>query len=281
VKGRSLHFFGTKITAYLGDIILILKSVTYIKEKSQQGFPFQLPLFQSLESLHFRKNVTILVGENGTGKSTLLEAIAEQAGSIRIDATYTNGSIQQLSDQLKLTWSARTKEGFFLTAEDFVNYVKRVSDMREEAIRNLEEIEVEYKDRSPFAKNLASMPHNNTLYELQNLYKDGLEFKSHGERFLDFFQSRFRPKGLYILDEPEVPLSPMKQLSFISMIKEMTKKEAQFIIATHSPILMAIPDAEIISLDSLPPQPCPYEDLEHVQITKSFLESPERYLRHL
>lgn len=260
---------------------MILKSVTYIKEKGLEGFPFQLPLFQSLEALYFKKPVTILVGENGTGKSTLLEAIADQAGSIRIDLPSANPSLQKLSNQLKLTWSARTREGFFLTAEDFVHYVKRVSEMREEAKRNLEEIEVEYKDRSQFAKNLASMPHNNTLYELQNLYDDGLEFRSHGERFLDFFQSRFRPKGLYILDEPEVPLSPMKQLSFISMIKEMTKKNAQFIIATHSPILMAIPDAEIISLDTLPPQPCRYEELEHVQITKSFLESPDRYLRHL
>ncbi|MBY6036588.1 AAA family ATPase [Fictibacillus nanhaiensis] len=260
---------------------MILNSVTYIKEKEQQGFPFTLPLLESLDSMTFNKPVTILVGENGTGKSTLIQAIADQAQSIRIDQQNENPSVRLLSNQLKLTWSIRTRDGFFLTAEDFVNYVKRVSEMREEAKRSLEEIEIEYKDRSQFAKNLASMPHNHTLYDLQNLYDDGLEFRSHGERFLDFFQSRLRPKGLYILDEPEVPLSPTKQLSFISLIKEMTKKNAQFIIATHSPILMAIPDAEIISLDSLPPKTCQYEDLEHVQLTKSFLESPERFLRHL
>jgi predicted ATPase len=152
VKGRSLHFFGTKITAYFGghNHDIEIRNVHKRKESARISLSAAIKI-QSLESLHFRKNVTILVGENGTGNSTLLEAIAEQAGSIRIDATYTNGSIQQLSDQVKLTWSARTKEGFFLTAEDFVNYVKRVFEMREEAKRNLEEIEVEYKDRSQFA----------------------------------------------------------------------------------------------------------------------------------
>ncbi|KZE64248.1 hypothetical protein AWM68_14210 [Fictibacillus phosphorivorans] len=261
---------------------MILKSISYKKDKTKQGYPYQLPLFQSLESLHFQKPITILVGENGTGKSTLLEAIAEQAGSIRINPSNDDGSdLHSLSKQLKLTWSVKTKKGFFLTAEDFANFVRRASEMKETARKELENIEEEYKNKSSYAKSLASLPHNRTLHELEELYNDGLEFRSHGERFLDFFQSRFRPGGLYILDEPEVPLSPMKQLSFISLIKEMEQQNAQFIIATHSPILMAYPGAEIINLDSLPPASTSYEELEHVQITKTFLENPERYLRHL
>jgi predicted ATPase len=261
---------------------VILKSILYRKDTKQEGYPFQLPLLQSLDSLHFQKPVTILVGENGTGKSTLLEAIADQAGSVQINRSENeNTAIKKLAKELKLTWSVKTKKGFFLNAEDFVSFVRRAAEMKETALQELANIEVEYKDKSAYAKSLASLPHNRTLAELKELYNDGLEFRSHGERFLDFFQSRFRPNGLYILDEPEVPLSPMKQLSFISMLKEMEQQNAQFIIATHSPILMAYPGAEIISLDSLPPAPTPYEELEHVQITKNFLESPERYLRHL
>lgn len=154
-------------------------------------------------------------------------------------------------------------------------------EMKNDAKNNLKEIEETYQERSLYAKQLASMPHARTLSELKNLYGDGLEYRSHGESYLDFFKSRFRPNGLYLLDEPEVPLSPMKQLSLISMIKEMQEENAQFIIATHSPILMAIPGAEIISFDNLPPQVVSYDDLEHVKLTKDFLNNKERYLRYL
>lgn len=229
----------------------------------------------------FTKPVTILVGENGTGKSTLLRSVAYAANSISIGSTDQYNEIKPLASSLKLTWSIRSMTGFFLNSEDFVNYVKRLTGMREEAKRNLVEIEKEYQNKSLYAKNLASMPHNRTLGELEHLYEDGLEFRSHGERYLHFFQSRFKPNGLYILDEPEVPLSPMKQLTFISMLKEMVNENAQFIIATHSPMLMAVPDAEIISLDTLPPEKTRFEDLEHVQVTRSFLENPNRYLRYL
>lgn len=116
---------------------------------------------------------------------------------------------------------------------------------------------------------------------MKDKHGEGLETKSHGESFLELFNSRFRPNGLYILDEPETPLSPMKQLAFISMLKEMVKENAQFIIATHSPILMAIPDATIISFDQAPIREVGYNELEHVNLTKDFLNNPEGYLRHL
>ena len=100
--------------------------------------------------------------------------------------------------------------------------------------------------------------------------------------FLKFFEARFVPRGLYMLDEPEAPLSPLRQLSLLSMLKEMVEaKEAQFIIATHSPILMAFPDAAIMSFDDYPVRPVAYEDVEHVSLTRDFLNRPEQFLRHL
>jgi len=260
-----------------------LISIKYIPTDK---FDYPYHLFQSFESLSFNKQVTILVGDNGTGKSTLLKAIASAAQMISIGFSKNkneslNEKFEEFSKSLKLTWKVKTRNGFYLTAEDFIGYIKQLSEMKNEAQTNLNQINIEYKNKSLYAKQLASMPHERSLAELKHLYNEGLEYRSHGESYLDFFNSRFKPDGLYILDEPEVALSPIKQLSLISMIKEMTKENAQFIIATHSPILMAIPDAEIISLDSNPPIIKSYHELEHVQLTKDFLNNPERYLRHL
>ena len=120
-----------------------------------------------------------------------------------------------------------------------------------------------------------------SLYAIRALYGEGLDARSHGESFLTLFQSRFVPKGLYLLDEPEAPLSPQSQLALLAMIVEMVKQQAQFIIATHSPILLAFPGAEIFSFDRTPPGVVEYQDLEHVSLTREFLNNPERYLRHL
>lgn len=188
---------------------------------------------------------------------------------------------QKLAEALKLSWMQKTKNGFFLRAEDFISFVKRIKKMKQDAEEELKNIEVEYKNKSAFAKGLASMPHARTLAELKHLYKDGLDVRSHGEGFLDYFQARIRPRGLYLLDEPETPLSPMRQLSLISIILDAVKEDSQFIIITHSPIIMALPDADIYSFDVQPPQLIQYEEVEHVQITKNFLDSPLSFLRHL
>lgn len=265
-----------------------LKSVS-LKNKSRiqnNKFPYNIPLMKSFEEIEFKKPVTIFVGENGTGKSTLLEGIASSVGSITIgsnDINYDKSLEYQknLGKNLKLTWKIRTRKGFFLRAEDFTNYVKRLHNIKEETIIRLNEIDEEYKDKSTYVKDLAKMPYNRTLGEMKDLYGDGLEVRSHGESFFDLFHSRFVPNGLYLLDEPETPLSPMKQLAFISMLKDMVKNDSQFIIATHSPIIMAFPNATIINFDELPIKEVNYEDLEHVKLTKSFLNNPEQYLRHL
>ena len=111
--------------------------------------------------------------------------------------------------------------------------------------------------------------------------ESGLDARSHGEQFLDLFSARCRPGGIYILDEPEAPLSPARQLTFLSMMKTMAADGSQFIIATHSPILLALPDAAILSFDRGEIRAASYETLEHVQIMRSFLDDPEAYLRHL
>ncbi|WP_227394517.1 AAA family ATPase [Jeotgalibacillus aurantiacus] len=251
-----------------------------LKEHNQQEFPFSLPVIRHFNELTFSKPVTILVGENGTGKSTLLEGIAANIGSrllgeLSIDDDPSLADARRLGEQLKLIWKVRTREGFFLRADDFINFTKKQAQIRDEYTASLKEI----KQRNP--NSLEALPYARTLYELKQLYGDGLDVRSHGEGFLDLFQSRLRPGGLYLMDEPEAPLSPLKQLTLISMIKEMIKKDAQFIIATHSPILMACPEAELLEIQDGKLVSVDYNDLEHVNLTRSFLQNPEQYLRHL
>jgi predicted ATPase len=116
---------------------------------------------------------------------------------------------------------------------------------------------------------------------MQRRYGEGLDARSHGESFLALFQARFVPGGLYLLDEPEAPLSPIRQLALIAALKQMVAQDAQFIIATHSPILMAFPDAQIYNFDVCPPQVVAYAGLEHVRLTRDFLDNPEAFLKYL
>lgn len=263
-----------------------LKSVIYKKLANTDIYPFNIPLFNNFDELKLTTPVTIFVGENGTGKSTLLEGIAAGAGSITIgEESIEHDSLmkvaRELSKNLKLIWTIKTRKGFFLRAEDFISYTKKIADLRHDFQNELKEIDSDYVNRSEYSKSLAKMPYNSSLYGLREKYGKGLDTRSHGESFLDLFKSRFVPNGLYLLDEPETPLSPMKQLALISMIKDMVKENAQFIIATHSPILMAIPDARIISFDKYPIEEVNYNDLEHVNLTRDFLNNPDRYLRYL
>ncbi|HEU5139526.1 MAG TPA: AAA family ATPase [Bacillales bacterium] len=251
------------------------------KEKlPAESFPFQLPLVQNFRQMNFHAPVTFFVGENGTGKSTLLESIASAADAITIGSEDPNPS-GELANYMKLIWKVKFRKGFFLRADDFINYTKRLSVIRKDMQEELERVDSEYKDRSIMARNLARLPFKRSLAEMEELYQEGLETRSHGESFLQFFHSRLRPNGLYLLDEPETPLSPLKQLSLISMLKEMTAQNCQFIIATHSPILMAFPDAAILSFDEHPVHEMSYDELEHVKLTKSFLNNPEQFLKHL
>ena len=255
------------------------------------GFPFSVLAIGSLQRLELTAPVTFLVGENGCGKSTLLEAIACAVGSITVgsesvDRDATLAPIRSLAQHLKLTWKVRTQRGFFMRAEDFFGYARKMATMREELERDLERVEKETRGRSRTAQAYARAAFQGQIAALDDRYaNDGgpsaLDARSHGESFLDFFQSRFVPGGLYLLDEPEAPLSPQRQMSFLVLLKQMLQEDAQFIIATHSPIIMAYPGATILSMDGGEIEPLDYDDLDHVRITRDFLNHRDSYLQSL
>lgn len=264
-----------------------LSSIRYRHDSSRSSVhPFQIPVIRTLSTLEFPTPVTMFVGENGSGKSTLLEAIAVAANAIAVgdadlfdDASLSPANI--LGAQLKLTWKQRTHKGFFLRAEDFINFARRVEKLRVEAQKELEDIDDRMAHRSEYAKQLARLPHLRTRGEIESLYERDLEAFSHGESFFELFKSRIQPNGLYLFDEPEAPLSPTKQLALMMLLQEMVRQNCQFIIATHSPMLMALPGATLYSFDNPPIRSVRYDELEHVQLMRDFLNHPEQFLRHL
>jgi predicted ATPase len=256
------------------------------KRPTAEAFPFTVPAIRSLVDMRLDAPVTFFVGENGSGKSTLLEALAAAAGlpavgsdSVQDDATLS--AQRQLARQLTLEWRCRTHRGFFLRAEDFFGFAKRLATMRVELERRLVEIDEEYRDRSDYARGLASGPMRSSLHEMEERYGVDLDANSHGQSFLSLFRSRIVPDGLYLLDEPEAPLSPQSQLALMALIADAVAEGAQFIIATHSPILLAYPGARIFSFDGGRVAEVAFRDLEHVNLTREFLNEPERYLRRL
>lgn len=252
--------------------------------KRLEAFPFGLPVVRKFRELKLRAEVTFLVGENGSGKSTLIEGLAAAVGSVvvggedvRSDKTLAHA--RALGSKLKLVWQNRTHRGFFLRAEDFFNFAKRVNQTTAELEEMAEEFERE--GLKGYGLRLAQGVVRGQRRALTNRYGEDADARSHGEGFLNLFQSRFVPGGLYLLDEPEAPLSPQRQLALLSMLKEMTEQDSQFVIATHSPILMALPGADILSFDHAPIRRVAYDEVEHVSLTRDFLNNPEAFLRHL
>ncbi|MBX6363823.1 MAG: AAA family ATPase, partial [Gemmatimonadetes bacterium] len=236
------------------------------------AFPFTVPAIRELGALELTAPVTFFVGENGSGKSTLLEAIAAAAGSPTVGADEvgsdeTLAAQRRLGRHLRLTWTTRVRRGFFLRAEDFFGFARRIARLRLEMQRRLEEIDAEFADATDYVKGLAAGPARASLAEMEQRYGVDLDARSHGESFLKLFQSRFAPGGLYLLDEPEAPLSPQNQITLLAMLRDMVQERSQFLIATHSPILLALPGAAIVSFDETPPAVVPYEELRHVRLT--------------
>jgi predicted ATPase len=243
-----------------------------------EGYPFDVLAVRALAErpLDLETPVTFLVGENGSGKSTLLEAIACAAGSITIGAQSLDrdpslAAARALAEVLRLSWSARKRSGFFLRAEDFFGYVKYLEQLDWENQAALAAVH---------ARNLGE-PEVPDPESREWRGGDGYDHRSHGEAFLDLFASRIRDDGCYILDEPEAPLSPTRQIGLLAMMMDAANRGAQFIVATHSPILMALPGATIIRLDEHGLSPAAWDDLEHVTLTRHFLNDPDAFLRHL
>lgn len=247
-----------------------------------------MPAIRTLKSLDVNVAVTFFVGENGSGKSTLLEGIAAAArlpavGSADVQRDDTLEAQRLLGKALRLSWAKRATRGFFLRAEDFFGFAKRLARERAELMIEMREAAQQYKasGRSPTALGLKQGPLAASLAEMEKRYGAELDANSHGQSFLKLFQSRFVPGGLYLLDEPEAPLSPQSQLALLAMIGEMVAQHAQFIIATHSPMLLAFPGARIYTFDETPVKEVAYEELDHVRITRDFLNAPERYLSQI
>jgi predicted ATPase len=226
--------------------------------KSFSKYPYCLPVIKNLLSLEFHPKVTFIVGENGSGKSTILEAIATaygfnpEGGTINFNFTSMD-THSELYNYIRLVKGVRKpKDGFFLRAEGFYNLAT-----------NIEELDKE---------NSLPLPRIIESYGGDSLHK-----QSHGESFFSLFMNRFGGNGLYILDEPEAALSPTRQMTMISRMHELVKQNSQFIIATHSPIIMAYPDSIIYELKGKI-EVARYEETEHYQIMKSFINNKNKML---
>jgi predicted ATPase len=252
------------------------------------GFPFDVPTIRAIDVIRLTAPVTFFVGENGSGKSTLLEAIAlavnlPTVGARDLARDPTLDAQRRLAESLRLQWKRRATRGLFLRAEDFFGFVQRLTTERFELLSRIAELEVEYREqgRSAYALGLAQGPLRAALADMETRYGVDLDTNSHGQSFLKLFQDRFVPRGLYLLDEPEAALSPQSQLALLAMLMDMCAAGAQFIIATHAPILLGCPDAQILSFDEAPPAAVSYESLAHVTLTRDFLNDRERYIRRL
>ena len=265
-----------------------LKSITLREwNKSEAAsFPFVLGIVQSLKEIEFSSPVTFFVGENGSGKSTIMEALACAIGIVTVGSESVKtdkslASVRKLSHYFGLSWLKRTHKGFYLRAEDFFGYAKKMRQSQEQMQSEMAELESEARKRSALAASQTRMAYAGQLSAIQKRYGDGLDTRSHGESFMALFQARFVPGGLYLLDEPEAALSPSRQLSFITALKQMIEKNSQFIIATHSPIILAFPGATILSFDGGAIHQLQYDQLEHVNLTRDFLQNPQAFLRYL
>jgi predicted ATPase len=246
------------------------------------GYPFTLPVIEAFAPIEFRSAVTFLVGENGSGKSTLLEAIAvglkcPNVGAQDVEREAMLNEARKLAQHLTFSRRKHPRNKLFFRAEDAIGFTRRVSS----ELSELDEISEDFnKDLSGYGRTLAMGAVAGQRHALTSRYGENPDGKSHGEWFLEVMQSRIHRNGLYLLDEPETPLSPIRQLSLLSMIRSMAAQNCQFIIATHSPILMALPDAEILQFDNRITS-VPWDQVEHVEITKAFLNDPASFLRHL
>lgn len=241
---------------------MFLKSATIKKEiiPNYEDYPFSIPFIKQLDELDLDAPITFFVGENGAGKSTLLEAIADQIGfnpaggsTQNYRAYNVHKSEAALGEYVKLAWWPKVTNGFFLRAETFYQFASHIDETETDLKRK-------YK-----------------AYGGKSLHQ-----QSHGESFFSLFQNRFQGNAIYLLDEPEAALSPTRQLAFLTLLHDLIKEgNVQFIIATHSPILLGYPDARIYHFSEQGVETIAYEQTEHYQVTSYFLQHREKMLAQL
>lgn len=242
---------------------LYVNRVSLAKEIPQGNYLRDLPVVENLkkmEGIRLTKNVTFLVGENGVGKSTLIEGIAvatgfnPEGGTINFSFA-TRESHSDLHNYLTVSRGYKKhRDGFFLRAESFYNVASNIDEMDEEP------------GGAPIISSYGGV----------SLHK-----QSHGESFMALVENRFSGNGLYILDEPEAALSPMRLMRLMCYMQELVRQDSQFIISTHSPILMTFPGAEVLEITAEGIQAVNYKDTEHFLITKRFMDAPEKMLESL
>jgi len=226
---------------------LIEVEVLWDGVQDRSTYPYNIPSIGALSNLDLDQPVTFIVGENGSGKSTLLEAIAVASGlsaegGSRNLRFSSHDTHSDLRDHLRLSWRGRPKRAFFLRAESFYNVASKYED----------------------------------VLDLPSLHE-----RSHGESFLEAVQRHFGLAGLYFLDEPESALSLRGQLALLRLMHERLGNSCQFVISTHSPILLAFPNAKILQMSENGPAEVDYQDTDQYLLTKAFLDDPEAFLRHL
>lgn len=237
-----------------------LKRITmnWSQNSEKDKYPFNIPSLKRTNSIDMDHNVIFFIGENGTGKSTLLEAIAFKCGfgskgGSRNNIFEEDDNTAKLASIMTISWLPKINRGFFMRAETFYDFAGYIDELAKDGID-------------------AYQPYGGK----------SLNEQSHGEAFLSLFCNRFNSKGLYILDEPEAALSPQRQLAFLSIVWQLEQEGmAQFIIASHSPILMAYPNAKIYSFDNDNFKQVEYEETDHYQLTKAFLNNREKFFRNL
>jgi len=244
----------------------VLKKLTLLRERVEDwnSYPFNVGAIRGLKEIVFRSRACFLAGENGSGKSTLLEAIAAHYGfgreggnrNFRNDSTDSNHSVDPLVKALRLSFDNRTGAGFFLRAESFFNTASHIDVLEKE----------------PGGTSIIGAYGGRSLHS-----------RSHGETFFTLLDLKFRRNGLFLLDEPEAALSPQRQLAFLVLIHDVVRKfkDAQFIISTHSPVLLAYPKAQILSFDGGNVREVEYEETGSFEVVHRFLNNREQFLDEL
>tara|TARA_R110002096_G_scaffold408655_1_gene607858 strand:- start:407 stop:1198 length:792 start_codon:yes stop_codon:yes gene_type:complete len=257
-------------------------SSLHINTKRIHPYPYDVPAIKYAKHIDLSNQITFLIGENGSGKSTLLESLA-----CRLQLRHMDGvgygkkcfdAAKKLLPYLELEWSIERSIGFFFRAEDFGDYLNSIHRADVDLHNQMNYLDDEVPDHIiQHMKDSA----NYQLHQVRKDYGQELDSFSHGEAYMHIMNEMVNQRGIYLLDEPEASLSPAKQLAFIYFLQNHLQNfNSQFIIATHSPMLMAYPDATIYEIANNEMKKTPLEDTDHYSITKSFLNNPKSYLRY-